>query len=285
MTYSRIFTRGLLVVSTLALAAAVPALRPAEAVPSYDGVWSVVIVTQQGICDPSYRYPIRITKGNLVNAGHAQVTISGGWQERRRNRERRRRRQDRDRHGRPAARSAGAPGAAAMALLGHWQSSAAAAGLRAVRARDQTARRTKLLLTSGKPEVRARFWPGAALPGRLQHRLACRPPGPIRPHFHRNSGRTDLCQRAHLWGAGGSGAVAHLNRAGFDLVGLWGNLLSAKALQLRTAGPWWATGSRLPRERATAAVLSRAPALAPRSPAAMAGGRWHRGFARRCRSH
>jgi hypothetical protein len=36
-----------------------------------------VIVTQQGICDPSYRYPIRITKGNLVNAGHAQVTISG----------------------------------------------------------------------------------------------------------------------------------------------------------------------------------------------------------------
>jgi hypothetical protein len=79
MTYSRIFTRtrGLLVVSALALAAAIPALRPAEAVPSYDGVWSVVIVTQQGICDPSYRYPIRITKGNLVNAGTAQVTISG----------------------------------------------------------------------------------------------------------------------------------------------------------------------------------------------------------------
>ena len=79
MNNSRIFTRtrGLLVVSALALAAAVPALRPAEAVPSYDGVWSVVIVTQQGICDPSYRYPIRITKGNLVNAGTAQVTISG----------------------------------------------------------------------------------------------------------------------------------------------------------------------------------------------------------------
>jgi hypothetical protein len=79
MSNSRIFTRtrGLLVVSALALAAAVPALRPAEAVPSYDGIWSVVIVTQQGICDPSYRYPIRITKGNLVNAGTAQVAISG----------------------------------------------------------------------------------------------------------------------------------------------------------------------------------------------------------------
>ena len=76
MKNSRSFTRvrGLFVVSALALAAAIPA---AEAVPNYDGVWSVVIVTQQGICDPSYRYPIRITKGNLVNAGSAQVTISG----------------------------------------------------------------------------------------------------------------------------------------------------------------------------------------------------------------
>jgi hypothetical protein len=79
MTSSRIFTRtrGLLVVSALALAAALPVLSPAEAVPNYDGVWSVVIVTQQGLCDPSYRYPIRITKGNLLNAGNAQVAISG----------------------------------------------------------------------------------------------------------------------------------------------------------------------------------------------------------------
>jgi len=79
MTSSRIFTRtrGVVVVSALALAAALPVLSPAEAVPNYDGVWSVVIVTQQGLCDPSYRYPIRITKGNLLNAGNAQVSISG----------------------------------------------------------------------------------------------------------------------------------------------------------------------------------------------------------------
>jgi hypothetical protein len=79
MTVSRIFTRtrGLLAISALALAAALPALRSADAVPNYDGVWSVVIVTQQGMCDPSYRYPIRITKGTLINAGTAQVTISG----------------------------------------------------------------------------------------------------------------------------------------------------------------------------------------------------------------
>ena len=79
MTYSRIFTRtrGLFVLAALSLAAALPALRPAEAVPNYDGIWSVVIVTNQGICDPSYRYPIRITKGTVVNAGNAAVTITG----------------------------------------------------------------------------------------------------------------------------------------------------------------------------------------------------------------
>jgi hypothetical protein len=79
MTYSRILARprGLLVMAALATAAAVPALSPAEAVPGYDGVWSVVIITKEGICDPSYRYPIRITNGTLGNAGTASVSISG----------------------------------------------------------------------------------------------------------------------------------------------------------------------------------------------------------------
>jgi hypothetical protein len=79
MTYSRIFarTRGLLVMAALATAAAVPALSPAEAVPGYDGVWSVVIITKEGICDPSYRYPIRISNGTLGNAGTASVSITG----------------------------------------------------------------------------------------------------------------------------------------------------------------------------------------------------------------
>lgn len=79
MAYSRILarTRGLFAVAALATAAALPALSPAEAVPGYDGVWSVVIITKEGICDPSYRYPIRITNGNLGNAGTATVSISG----------------------------------------------------------------------------------------------------------------------------------------------------------------------------------------------------------------
>jgi hypothetical protein len=79
MAYSRAFncTRGFLAVAALALAAALPAPRSAEAVPSYDGIWSVVIVTEQGLCDRAYRAPVRISKGNLANAGSGQFTISG----------------------------------------------------------------------------------------------------------------------------------------------------------------------------------------------------------------
>jgi hypothetical protein len=79
MTYSGVvrWARGLLVCSALALTAAVPVMRPAEAVPSYDGLWSVVIITRAGICDPSYRYPIRISNGNVINAGKSAVHISG----------------------------------------------------------------------------------------------------------------------------------------------------------------------------------------------------------------
>ena len=71
------WTRSLFVCSALAVAAAVLALGPAEAVPSYDGVWSVVIITRAGLCDPSYRYPVRISNGQVLNAGKSQVHITG----------------------------------------------------------------------------------------------------------------------------------------------------------------------------------------------------------------
>jgi len=79
MTYLRVCTRarGLLVATALAGAAALPAPRPADAGPSYDGLWSVVIVTKSGQCDAAYRYPVRITNGSLVNAGSAPINISG----------------------------------------------------------------------------------------------------------------------------------------------------------------------------------------------------------------
>jgi hypothetical protein len=47
------------------------------AVPRYDGVWSVSIVTEKGDCDRGYRYPIRISKGLLANGGSDPFTISG----------------------------------------------------------------------------------------------------------------------------------------------------------------------------------------------------------------
>jgi hypothetical protein len=47
------------------------------AVPAYDGVWSVLIHTEKGDCDPGYRYPVRIFNGHLANAGDAAFTITG----------------------------------------------------------------------------------------------------------------------------------------------------------------------------------------------------------------
>src|SRR5205807_9291115 len=79
MTYSRIvaWSRGLFVCSALAVTAAIPTFGPAQALPSYDGLWSVVIITRAGICDPSYRYPIRISNGHVINAGKSQDHITG----------------------------------------------------------------------------------------------------------------------------------------------------------------------------------------------------------------
>lgn len=76
---SKAFTRKHVTIAALAVSAAValPLLSPAEAAPDYDGLWSVVIQTQQGLCEPSYRAPIRITKGMMVNAGSASFVING----------------------------------------------------------------------------------------------------------------------------------------------------------------------------------------------------------------
>ena len=44
---------------------------------SYDGTWSVLIVTQQGKCDRAYRYPVRISNGLVGYAGEASFNVSG----------------------------------------------------------------------------------------------------------------------------------------------------------------------------------------------------------------
>ena len=41
----------------------------AEASPSYDGTWSVQLITQQGKCDPSYSWSVAVNDGRIENAG------------------------------------------------------------------------------------------------------------------------------------------------------------------------------------------------------------------------
>src|SRR5262245_44512019 len=53
------------------------ATSQATSAPSYDGLWSVVIVTETGTCDRAYRYPIRISKGTLINAGDEAFVVTG----------------------------------------------------------------------------------------------------------------------------------------------------------------------------------------------------------------
>jgi hypothetical protein len=64
--------------AALALAAAVAAVpaRPAPAA-SFDGSWSVVVITEAGTCDRAYRYPVRVVNGQIRYEGEAGVAISG----------------------------------------------------------------------------------------------------------------------------------------------------------------------------------------------------------------
>ena len=74
--------------TTAASAFAALAILAASAVPaspapiaaakhSFDGTWSVLIVTEQGTCDRAYRYPVRISNGSVGYAGEASFNVSG----------------------------------------------------------------------------------------------------------------------------------------------------------------------------------------------------------------
>jgi hypothetical protein len=56
---------SLLVGGALAIPAATPA--PAQAA-AYDGLWSVLIITEKGTCDRGYRYAVRIKQGRVAHA-------------------------------------------------------------------------------------------------------------------------------------------------------------------------------------------------------------------------
>ena len=70
-------TAGTILLAATVTAAALTQATYVRAASKYDGNWSVVIVTETGTCDRSYRYPIRIANGTLVNAGSSAIRITG----------------------------------------------------------------------------------------------------------------------------------------------------------------------------------------------------------------
>ncbi|HEY2137176.1 MAG TPA: hypothetical protein VGH49_14895 [Xanthobacteraceae bacterium] len=44
---------------------------------SFEGKWSVVIMTDQGSCDAAYRYPLRIENGVVRYEGDPDIKVSG----------------------------------------------------------------------------------------------------------------------------------------------------------------------------------------------------------------
>ena len=69
--------RAGLIAGALAAASIAFAATTSFAVPRYDGLWSVAIVTHQGDCIASYRYPMRIANGILANGGDIAIDVSG----------------------------------------------------------------------------------------------------------------------------------------------------------------------------------------------------------------
>ncbi len=48
------------------------ARRKATPTRAFDGLWSVMIMTRYGNCDPAYRYALRIANGRAVNSAEGQ---------------------------------------------------------------------------------------------------------------------------------------------------------------------------------------------------------------------
>jgi hypothetical protein len=63
--------------SAAALIAATLFATPSVAMPRFDGVWSVSLVTTKGDCIASFRYPIQITNGVVANGGALAIDVRG----------------------------------------------------------------------------------------------------------------------------------------------------------------------------------------------------------------
>src|SRR5690242_598333 len=57
--------------------ATAPSASPAASAVSFDGRWSVVIITDSGSCDRAYRYAVRISGGHIYYDGDSAAVING----------------------------------------------------------------------------------------------------------------------------------------------------------------------------------------------------------------
>ncbi len=76
-SHTRNFNRAALALVAISFAGVLGAAAPAAATANYDGLWSVVIMTQKGTCDRAYRYPVRISNGAVENDGPSLINVSG----------------------------------------------------------------------------------------------------------------------------------------------------------------------------------------------------------------
>ena len=75
MTPARFLTNG--VAAAAITAAAALTSVPSASAATFDGSWSVLIVTQRGPCDSAYRYGLSIQNGVVFYQGSAPVNVSG----------------------------------------------------------------------------------------------------------------------------------------------------------------------------------------------------------------
>jgi hypothetical protein len=77
MTLSQTIRTTLPALAILAATVVPAAPAPIAAKPSFDGQWSVLIVTEKGTCDRAYRYPVKIENGSVGYAGSASFNVAG----------------------------------------------------------------------------------------------------------------------------------------------------------------------------------------------------------------
>jgi hypothetical protein len=84
MILARLALAGLLALVAMPDASAAAKRQPSHATSGFDGLWSVLIITEKGTCDRGYRYAVRIKGGRVGHADPANSsfkisgTVAGG---------------------------------------------------------------------------------------------------------------------------------------------------------------------------------------------------------------